>query len=413
VPGIWRTWVLVVFLLSAAALAAEIESICPYRKLEPIPVFTAFARVEGLGEREPVALVVKKATRDPELHAARKSDKVEGISDNRQVYPGFVALSALGHLDRADADRWKISADMPHGFAYGAKVSAVSSTDKLLLIDSHTGRLIETIHDPAFQSLHTVEFRPGDPNRVLLTSSGSNRVLEYDLQSHRIVWSWDADQHGFNSNNWGAIFVPKGSPIPQGPGVRRLTYREAKALAQTGTSIPQGEKWYVEYEPQDRSGPIGQERWARTAYPNWAGYGHNPNEILVTIYSTGDVLKIDRTTGQPEVLRSGLYRPHGVVAFDGGFVISDSRHGRVELLDKDYHLESVFDFSSFPFEKGPNDLGWEWIQHTNPIGHGLLATIDSRRSKVYVWDPAKRIYSEYPLNTAWEVQAITQAPLLR
>ena len=116
--------------------------------------------------------------------------------------------------------------------------------------------------------------------------------------------------------------------------------------------------------------------------------------------------RLEAIMAKAAVIREGLQNPHGVVRASDRYVISNTRKGHVDLLDNQLNLIEQYDFSSFPIPDASRDVGNEWLQHTNPVGNGLLATVDSRRGRVIVWDPKSRIYSEYPINPHWWVQSV-------
>ena len=340
-----------------AHLAAE------YLKQHSIDVQKAFREVKGLGSDTPVVVIVKNSEHFSK--AAQKTEKGSPFSHTTREgwEKGFIALGSLQGILSEAAGAKILPANGPHGFAAGKGAFVVTSVSELLVIDPNTGSVRERFTDPRFKNLHTVTFDPNNSDRVLLSCSGSERLLEFDLREKKVVWEWDAREHGYAENRSGVRFIQSGNPVPS--DARKLSPEEAKAMMDTQHFVPPGKFWYVEIDkdhiPDD---PLGLPKWSRTAFPNWSSYGEEPNTILASLFTPGHAAKIDRTTGKVQVVAAGLDRPHGLVATPEGYVISDTGNGKVVLMNSQHRLQAVYDFSQLPVQ--PDDLGREWLQHTNP-----------------------------------------------
>lgn len=376
-----------------------------------IDVGKQFTEQPGLGEKLSVVFIIKKSQKDADLLEFRKGEKGKVIADEsrRKIYDGFVSQGTLGEMGKATPPKWKVSGDGPHGYASKGGVSVVTFLDSLKVLDN-SGEEIRKITGPEFKNLHTVEFVPNSKDQVIVSSPGRDTILKVDIQTGKILWRWSAFKNGYDKNVLGWRFIEKGTPVEPNPKTRVFSYEAAAELVAKGTNVPPGEDWVVEMDPKDAAGGFGYPKWTRTAFPNWVGFGKNPNELLATFFTTGEAVKIDMATGEATTLRTGLGRPHGVVPFGDNYIVSDTYAGKVEVLDSEYKVGSVYDFSKLPLNPSGPELGHEWIQHTNPVSKNLLATVDSRRNKIYIWDPVKKIYSTYPIPPEWEVQAIVQAP---
>ena len=151
---------------------------------------------------------------------------------------------------------------------------------------------------------------------------------------------------------------------------------------------------------------MGLESQFISAHPNWIGYNGDGSQILATFSFANKAVAIDRATGKVHILCDDLIEPHGVVPYKDGYLITDSRNGRVLRFDNNFVLQEVISFANLPFNNGENFVT-EWTQYSSPLSDGnLIATVDSRRATVYVWNPETHQYSTYPYQRDWFVQAV-------
>lgn len=382
-------------------------------------VFEEFERVEDLGMGLPVLLLVK-GEKDGAYRAQRLAAKQQvaqgGISADVQMpsreirSDGFVAAMRLNpSLDTAAAP-WKQRGMDPRAFAMGDGVAAVGFLREIRLVSLADGSVVRTIRHPKLIGIHALDFSKEDPNRLLVTSTATDRILEIDIRDGRILWEWDPWQHGYAKNKVGFVQVEKGKELPRGYS-RVFTNEDVLAMveADKNTAAPQNETWVQLIDFAGIQAPLGLESWQRNTSPNWAGYGDKPDQILATLYKTSQVVEIDRKTGRVHVLFDDLDRPHGVNAYGGRRIVSDTVRGRVLMFDSGFASAEVYRFAGFPTGAG-DQRPIEWIQHTYPLNGSLLATVDSRRSVVYVWDPAKKVYSVYPYDPDWALQEVRMLP---
>jgi hypothetical protein len=89
------------------------------------------------------------------------------------------------------------------------------------------------------------------------------------------------------------------------------------------------------------------------------------NTILAALFHQGTILRIDRHTGDSQVILDGLCRPHGIHRRPGGFVVSDTLGHRILLLDERLRL-----CSEIPF-------GFHWLQDTIPTSAGTWLVLEN------------------------------------
>lgn len=262
--------------------------------------------------------------------------------------------------------------------------------------------------------MHTVAFHP-DPkksNIVLVSSSGVDKLLEVNLDTGEVVYEWFAWEHGFNKNHLNMRLLEKGKPLPveqknvtcysTDEYIRQFKNKQLSDLHST-------ENICIVVDTTQGDVNLGLETVFHTVHPNWAAYSKDGSKLLATFLLTGQAVEIDRATGSVRVILEGLSKPHGIIAYQTGYLISDSRHGRVLHLNQDYSIIAAYDFTKLPFDNGDN-FPSHWIQHSYPINKHLIATVDSRRAMVFVWNPSTSEYSTYSYDPSWLVQAVLPVP---
>lgn len=89
--------------------------------------------------------------------------------------------------------------------------------------------------------------------------------------------------------------------------------------------------------------------------------------VLATLFSTGELVRIDRRTGQVDAVLAGLKRPHAIRRRPGGgYMLCDTEGGRVVLLAPDLRVA------------GEIAVPAPWIQDAVLAGERLLA-VGNRR----------------------------------
>ncbi|MDP3920381.1 MAG: hypothetical protein Q8R76_06210, partial [Candidatus Omnitrophota bacterium] len=373
---------------------------------------TNFTEVEGLGLGAPVA-VVAKGINTPVLLERRRaqwSDRDrQGPTTYRPVREvnlyAFVSVMPLStNLDR-NRNTWEIEGKEARGVAMRDDITVVTFADEIVILDTLTGKQLDSFTDDKFRGLHTVDFHPTERNLILVSSGGVDRFLELNIGTREITYEWVAWEHGLAGNKYGITLVEEGKPLPEGDN-HVMTREEAIAILTREGQLKSDKPIVVTVSPGEVKHPLGLEQFFKAADPNWVAYSGDGSKFRGTFFILGRVVEIDRATGNVTTLLDGLAHPHHVIPFRDGYVVSDTRHARVLYLDKDFNIHSTFDFSGFPHREGQDYIG-EWIQYSAPIGDGnLIATVDSARSTVYVWNPETREYSRYPFDTNLLIQSI-------
>ncbi len=381
-----------------------------------------FVRIQRLGSREPVVVIVKDSENARTFKQRRKSflsltqmsgELSRGSAPGNvfrelrdEVNRGFVSGTNFSNGLKMSRYDWRIDGFEPRGFAQNADVMVVAFVDHLDIFKRPGMTPARQIFNPKFRNLHSVYFHPGDADKILVSSAGADRILEVSVSGGSVVWEWNPWNHGYSKNILGMKMAEK-KDLTATDKIRLITPHEAAAAVKSGEPLAAFNR-ILAVDFDKILNPLGLESWSKTAVPNYAQYADNGNSIFATLYEAGQVIRIDKQSGEVTVIADSLGRPHGFSPYGGGYISSDTVRGHVSYFDSDFNNVRQFDFSGLPAE--PDGYYGEWIQNTTPIGNqGLLATIDSRRNKIFVWNPEEFIYSEYPFNPDWSFQEILPA----
>lgn len=384
-----------------------------------VDIFREFQLVEGLGKDIPVA-VISKGEKDARKRALRLGERIAAertqghafMQQNRgEPAMGFVTFARLERIQDLGDSFWKYRGEEIRGFAIKRGRIAIGQANGIAIVSMDTKKLLRFIRHPKLAYVHTVDFHREIPNRVLVASSMTDRIFEIDIFKGEIIWEWNPWLNGYSQNALGLTMVAKGDPLQTGENVRMLEFEEAERKMRVGERVPEGQVWInvVDFEKTSAHYNI-LEKWQKTCVPNAAIYGERSSVILASLFVKGEVIEIDQETGEVSILISGLAKPHGPVAYNDGYIISDTCNGRVLVTDKKLKIMAVYDLSQMPLREGMEDRSIEWIQSAHQLTESLFTALDSRRNTVFVWDPQKRIYSRYPYNPDLALQAVRPLP---
>ena len=167
-----------------------------------------------------------------------------------------------------------------------------------------------------------------------------------------------------------------------------------------------GEVWLHEVSLNDAPARLGLLVWQRIKLINSAYYSADCEQILITFWETGEAVRVDRETGEATRIADGMICPHSVFPHAGGYILTDTGHGRVLRYDASFEQTHAIDFTACPLPAGDPLDDPEWVQNTHPISDELLATFDFRRGRVVVWSLTAREYSVYDVDREWVLQSI-------
>ncbi|PRQ08467.1 hypothetical protein [Enhygromyxa salina] len=208
----------------------------------------------------------------------------------------------------------------PTGFVVDDDKIHVALWDEDAVATLVNGELQPRAQHRWFNHIHTLDTTA---RGLLLSSSGSDLIAEVDADGE-LVWAYFMFEHG---------------------------YADRVRLAR---SFDRGRDYNQRYLPA-----------ALTTHPNSAILVGDT--VLATLFSTGELVAIDRSTGALEVVLNGLTRPHSIRRrAEGGYILSDTEARRVLLLDDSFAVVAELAVDA------------PWIQDAVLAGERLLVVANRR-----------------------------------
>lgn len=343
-----------------------------------------FKEVEGLGNGIPLVFQMKGFNRLERI-ARRESEEIRGVAggtdNHRLITEGMIAvIDDLNNLNAIDLNnaRYVESLPDPRGLCAGNNGLYIASVDAIRYRDS-SSKDERVIRNPWFAFIHSLSLSP-DQKKLLVTSPGFDRIIELDTDDYRQSWDWVAWDHGF---------------------VTTVTSKKKVV-----THLERGEdlsKVIVVTGPESFSGGLGLPPGDRTAFPNSAIY-LDDHRILATMFH-GGLLVIDKNSGDWTPVLENLSHPHGIRRYKDGFVFADTGRGVCTILDSNLKPRSEISFQNLSVgHEARNDH--EWLQQAIPINDDLILGIDSKRAKITILDPSKKIVRSIAYPDNWVLQEV-------
>lgn len=187
-----------------------------------------------------------------------------------------------------------ITLPKPTGFLIEKERLYVALWDRDEVAEVCGASVVSRFRHPFFNHIHTLD---RTPQGLLLSSSGTDLLVEVG-QDGEILWEYFLFEHGYDKR-----------------------FR----LAQ---SFDRGANYNHRYLPA-----------ALSTHPNSAILV-DEHTVLATLFSTGELVRIDRPSGRADVILSGLKRPHSIRRrAAGGYSLCDTEAGAVVLIDDALQLE--------------------------------------------------------------------------
>jgi hypothetical protein len=152
------------------------------------------------------------------------------------------------------------------------------------------------IHSPLLSQVRSLR---RTEKGLLVTASGVDALLEFDLQG-RLVWSWWATEQGYDQAYGGGLRILDKTldhRLKNYPGRLQTTHLNSATV-----------------DPYD------------------------DNFVLTILFYQGKVARINKTTLTHEIVISGLSGAHHIRPHSQGYMLSNSRKGEVLLFDKNFNL---------------------------------------------------------------------------
>lgn len=386
---------------------------------------SSFREVPGLGADLPV-VVVAKAEAGGSYRRARYRRQRETIRrgevfrEMRRSLDGFIRFGTLRsvlagerphRLDRVGLEPYEFVSRGPHGLMAFHDETAIRRVDlRTGEVVGHLDRTVSRGRPLGLYNVHTLCFHPEDEERVLVAVTGLDRIVELHLPTGEATWEWCPWEHGMHTNEHGVTLVDEGSPMPRFATevtIEPLGFDAAKQRVEANLTPPPGVVWLHQVDLMDVPARLGLLTWQRVKLINSAYYASAGGaKVGVTFWQTGEAVAVDRHTGEASFVAEGLVCPHSLVAFEDGYVLTDTGGGRVLRFDAALQPTHVVDFTECPLPDGAEPDDPEWVQNTHPLTPELLVTFDFRRSRVVVWSFSRREYSVHRVCDEWVLQSI-------
>jgi hypothetical protein len=262
------------------------------------------------------------------VHAEAQAAKRQLVADAARVdLPRPPVLSsASGFFVVVDWDEQRVLGGFelakPTGFLLerGRLHVALWHDDQIATFDGP--ELVGRYRHRWFNHIHTLD---RTARGLLVTSAGTDLIAELDDHGE-LIWAFFLFEHGY----------------------RGTRYRLAQAF--------------------DRSADYNQRYLpaALTTHPNSAIL-IDDDLVLATLFSPGELVRIDRRTSRVDVVLGGLHRPHSIRRrAGGGYMLCDTEGGAIVLLDRDLNLEARI------------PLAAPWIQDAVQVDDRLLVVANRR-----------------------------------
>lgn len=226
----------------------------------------------------------------------------------------------------------ELSLPTPAGFDYSKQgIYLATGGTRIVLLDESL-QIREEMTNFLFNDLHGLNLTP---RGILVSSTGLDTILEISSKSSEL-FRWTATEHGYKVD-------PKGR-------CRKINLNE---------------------DHRDLKYPTLQQ----TTHVNSALYVGKTRFFEETIYASlfhqGEIVAINRETGESCVVMSGLNHPHSLYEYDGMILFSDSENNRVIITDVDFRENRPLYFSET-----------DWIQDTSLLSNGNILLCDSNNHRI-------------------------------
>jgi hypothetical protein len=249
--------------------------------------------------------------------------------------------------------------DSPAGFAFTEDHIFVNSMhgSRIQVLDSRFD-LVDSLGTTLMNDLHSITPSPGG---FLITCSGTDSVLEVTPDGEPL-WTWLACEHGFEQT-------------------------------------PRGQCMRINRQHDYRSTLIDTRDQSTHCNSALATKQNDRDAILVTLFHQGQLIVIDKRTGEHSTLVHGMRNPHNIRRRAGGWVISEARPGAVVLLDEDFWITDVI------------EKDFNWLQDALPLDQeGQLIIADANNNRFVVWDIAHgRPVREMGYSRHWDIYQVEVA----
>lgn len=310
---------------------------------------------------------------------SRSRSKSGSVERRRPAQGGIVYLA----IDNGTLVDFEILAKLRESRGidiYGDRI-ALSSENRIYIF-SRNNQKPQIIDHPWLSYIHTVRFN-SDASKLLVSSSGLDSLLEFDLNQGSTCWEWIAWEYGYNEGE---------NPETGQKHILTRHATEAQRLKNKGRNVIH----------ITSDGKQSLPTALRAAFMNSAEYSKD-DKVLATLFHHGTVIEISKTTNAWKIIYQGMSKPHGGMPVDDRFIVTDTGGGRVILWEDAFNM--VYDYSALPGKSIDLDA-LEWLQFSR-LRDNTIITIDSNRNAIIFIDiqAKKRMSLSYDNN--WAIQEFT------
>jgi hypothetical protein len=226
-------------------------------------------------------------------------------------------------------------------------------------VESSLGQPVARISHPYMNDLHGLE---RTSRGLLAASSGTDAIIEIDLQG-RLLYDWWAADHGWVIGPAGIAHV----------AARELEHRNRF--------------YHTRFQSTHVNTALLEDAAGRF--------------LLALLFHQGQLIRIDRAQSadrrKPEVLLDGLARPHGLERVPGGWILASSASSELIFLDSTFRLTRRV------------SLHAGWLQDCTMLsnGHVLVNDVDNHSVLELAEDKVVNCWV-YPAD--WRLDEILEVP---
>jgi|TARA_B100001964_G_C14230172_1_gene599627 hypothetical protein len=266
----------------------------------------------------------------------------------------------------------------PRGISINNDKIAISSENRIFIFDQ-AEHIVNVIDHPWLSYIHTVRFNHSG-SHFLVSSSGLDMILEFNLIDKICQWEWLAWENGIN--------------IGYDPSTNkefRLTRSQEKADEYQKNGID----FRLINEPKKQHLPTA----LRAAFINSAEYAPD-GYVLATLFHSGSAIKISKFDGSWNEIIKNLSKPHGCMTMGDEFLITDTGGGNVIVFDN--NRKNNYSFKHVDGKSNSmSDL--EWLQFST-YDKQIIITEDSNRKQFTIIDRSKLMKLNIKHNPNWAIQ---------
>lgn len=345
-----------------------------------------FSLDKNLGIGLPVVFIVKGTDQTERstrlLSTFTAGDKFLGRKETRPFSDGFLFTT---HLEKSihvvKPTDWVKKIPEPRFIEFSKGRVIITGAENIRIIDEAGNE--EVVDHPYFGSLHSAVVNPTG-ERLLVASTGFDSIIEVSLNNKQESWRWTAWENGFSK-------TPTGLYVTTDP--KRFEFLEGN-----------NEK-VIYVDDVTKYQHFGLPTAHRTTHLNEAIYLENENDVLVTFFHQGYIVKISKDNKEYKIVLSGLKSPHGIKKLRNGYMVTDTRNGYWFQLNEDFTPVRRVSFQEMPGKKdGMESL--EWIQYVSNVSDELFIAVDANRCAAFIFNPETKVYNKIEINPQWSVQSI-------